>query len=135
MAANANWQGYQSTGTGIYAGRLGALKAFVSSEVPKSKVLVAKVPIHPPSDDFLQSVSNSQPFEKVRNDVGGLKTGSVKREYDKYQLQQDMKSFAIEFLDFSERTYHNGTVCKNGLCCQYEIDISDNGSQDDNRVC
>lgn len=109
-----------------------------------SKVLVAKVPIRLPSVDFneieMQSNSKvddftkSKTFETLRDDVIALKSGNVKREYDKYQLQQDMKSFAIEFLDFSERTNHSGTVCKDGLCCHYDIDISDNGSQNDNRV-
>lgn len=143
LTANANWHEYQSTGTGIYAGRLGALATFVDSQVPQSKILVAKVPMHLPSDDFtdfelhshpeFDDVSGSNAF-KLRNDITARARSHAKPAYDKYLLQQDMKSFAIEFLDFSERANHSGTVCKNGLCCHYEIDIRDNGAQDDDLV-
>lgn len=149
LTANANWHDYQSTGTGIYAGRLGALKTFVDSQVPQSKILVAKVPIRLPSNDFnandfteMEMEPNSKFDEnsksntlKLRNDIAARMRSKVKPEYDKYLLQQDMKPFAIEFLDFSKRTNHNGTVCKDGLCCHYNIDIRDNGAQDDNLVC
>lgn len=88
-----------------------------------------------PSNSVADDPTKSETVEQLREDVAAMKTDNVKREYDKYQLQQDMKSFAIEFLDFSERTSHNGTVCKDGLCCHYDIDISDSGARDDNRVC
>lgn len=144
LAANANWHDYQSSGTGIYAGRLGALKTFVDSQVEQTRVLVAKVPIQLPSDDYieteLQSESIANDFtktdaHKLRNDITARMRSNAEPEYDKYVLQQNMTSFAVEFLDFSERTNYNGTVCKNGLCCHYDIDISYNGVQDDNLVC
>lgn len=146
LAANANWHDYQSTGTGIYAGRLGALRTFVDSQVEQSKVLVARVPIRLPTDDDdftdLETQSNPNTNDllkshtfKLRNDITARVRSDVKPEYDKYVLQQDMKPFAIEFLDFSERANHSGTVCKDGLCCHYEVDIKDNGAQDDDLVC
>lgn len=147
LTANANWHDYQSTGTGIYAGRRGALKTFVDSQVPQSKVLVAKVPIRLPSDDSteieMDSDMQSNPMAdessksntfKLRHDIAARYRSKVTPEYDKYVLQQDMKPFGIEFLDFSERTSHKGTVCNEGLCCHYDIDIRDNGAQDDNLV-
>lgn len=117
---------------------MGALKSFVSSDIQTSKILLAKVPIRLPSDDFKIDVIEKLPKQKTDGTaMKNMKNESIKPEYDKNQLQQDLRLFGIEFLDFSNRMNHSGTVCKDGLCCHYDIDVSknDDASNEDNRVC
>lgn len=145
LAANTNWQFSQSTGTAIYAGRFGALKSFVSSDIPTSKVLVATVPIRWPSVDFTsdEKFDKMDEFPEAKTFEMRAKTAAIQEndrtesEYDKNQLQQDLTLFGMEFLDFSILKNHSGTVCKDGLCCNYDIGVRENANaaSDDNRVC
>lgn len=134
MAANTNSQRYNASGSGIYAGRLGALNMFVSPTKAITKVLVAKVPTKLPPDNFMpkympRSAKRSN-FEQS-NDVDNE---DVEQLYDKTMGQEDMKSYEVEFLDFTTRSRFNGTVCKGKICCHYDIDISDNGVQNLKKV-
>lgn len=114
---------------------MGALKVFVSPTKAITKVLVAKVPTKLPSDDYTiekepRNVKHS-PIEALqrRNE-----NGSVKQLYDKLIGQEDMKSYVVEFLDFTKRLRYNGTVCDGRICCHYDIDISDNGAYNQEQV-
>lgn len=140
MAANANSQRYNASGTGIYAGRLGALKVFISPTKAITKVLVAKVPTKLPSDDHTiekapRNVKHN-PIEALQeqNEKESNENESVKQLYDKLIGQEDMKSYVVEFLDFTKRLRYNGTVCNGRICCHYDIDISDNGAHNQEQV-
>lgn len=138
LAANSNWQFTQSTGSGIYAGRLGALKSFVNSEILKSKILVAKIPTQLPS---VQLNADESPKDNAMlsrpTKVTAMKNDSDEPIYDKNHLHEDLTKFRIEFLNFSMQINHSGTVCKDGLCCHYDIGVRDSidTMHDDSRVC
>lgn len=136
LAANSNSQQYNASGSGIYAGRLGALNMFVSPEKPVTKVLVAKVPTQLPPDDYVPQRHtrglDADPQQQDREDLN--EDEGVEPLYDKTISQEDMRSYEVEFLDFTERLRHNGTVCKGKICCHYDIDISDNGVQNEEQV-
>lgn len=132
LAANINWPSLNCSGSGIYAGRLGALEVFYS-RFATTKVLIAKVPVDPQSsaaenipskmdvienpvliEENLQTIDETPSNEADRNKV----------EIDKHFSQDNLKVFAIEFLDFSKKLYHEGRVCQDGICCYYDIVIS-----------
>ena len=125
LISNAYWP---STGSGIYAGRNGALDVFFSA-TSATKILIADVPIDLPSittqNDIEKSVfaKNAAPSE-----FGVDKT--VKERYNSGISQEDMNLFTINFLDFSYHLSHNGTVCNGDFCCNYDIVVVDNGSLD-----
>lgn len=143
MAANINWPERHCTGSGIYAGRLGALEVFVS-QTPMTKVLVAKVPADPQSSSIENNPSESFPI--IENPISIQKTlpsyetieiDANPNEIDKlseigidnYFLQDNMTVFAIEFLDFSKQLHHNGKICQNDTCCHYDIAVNRNRMQ------
>lgn len=135
LAANSNSQRYNASGSGIYAGRLGALTVFSSPTKAVTKVLVAKVPTKLPSDDYTNE-NTQDGFEnsKPQNEINSNENESAEPLYDKTVSQEDMKKYVVEFLDFTKRLRYNGTVCKGRICCNYDIDISDNGVQNQNQV-
>lgn len=141
LAANANSQRYNASGSGIYAGRLGALKVFSSPTKAITKVLVAKVPTQLPPDDYTVTEGVPQNVQRYsiesmqqQNEIDFNENESVQHLYDKTIGQEDMKLYAVEFLDFAERLRHNGTICDGKICCDYDIDISDNGAQNQEQV-
>lgn len=126
LAANANWLLVNTTGCGIYAGRAGALKVYVS-DISTTKVLVARVPINLPSDNETPTI---RPDEEIKeypkmNDHAVVNSG-IKSLYDVRQIQMDLDGLLVEFLDFSNRSTFNGTVCRGDFCCKYDIEISNN---------
>lgn len=146
MAANINWPSLHCSGSGIYAGRLGALDVFYS-RIATTKVLIAKVPIHPQSLG-IQNISskpvvvenpvfnqeNLPPYEAIDASSMNGNDHASKVEIDKHFSQDNLKVFAIKFLDFSSKLYHDGMVCQHGICCYYDIVISLNGMQVE-KVC
>lgn len=123
LAANANWQTQNCTGSGIYAGRAGALKLFVSRK-PTSKVLIAKVPINLPSENEIPNIKSGEVIKEYPEDV--IENKGVKPLYDENLAQDQMELFTIRFLDFSHYTNFSGTVCANDFCCNYHIRIGIN---------
>lgn len=131
LAANINWPSLNCSGSGIYAGRLGALEVFYS-RFATTKVLIAKVPVDP------QSTTESTPSKSIviKNPIlieDNLKiidkaplneADRTNVEIDKHFSQDNLNVFAIEFLDFSKKLYHDGRVCQDGICCYYDIVIS-----------
>lgn len=146
LAANINWPSKNCTGSGIYAGRLGALESFVSQS-PMTKVLIAKVPTILPD----ATATNSEPqFELIGNivpslespkyetfesatDINRVELSDTNKDLilDTKLLQDDMTVFSVEFLNFAIKTNHKGQLCNGGVCCHYDIEVSDNGSQDE----
>lgn len=135
MAANANTKMIianapnPTSGSGIYAGRSTALDVFYSS-IPTTKILIADVPIDLPSQSTRKDDENNIFVEKAAQ-MEDLPNGiNVDKKYDENISQQVMSSFSIEFLDFSKGLSHNGTVCNGDFCCEFDIDVIDNGSND-----
>lgn len=137
MAANINWPSLHCSGSGIYAGRLGALDVFYS-QIAKTKVLIAKVPADPQSftsehspwtpvdiENPILIEENLPPHETIETEINRVS----EIEIDKHFSQDNLKVFAIEFLDFSKSLYHDGRVCQGGICCYYDIVIDRNRMQ------
>lgn len=145
LAANINWPNQNCSGSGIYAGRMGALESFVSQS-PTTKILIAKVPTALPDESTsnrspeLELVDNNIPTEKlpkyetfeIVNEISLFDDVLEDPEifYDRKLLQDDMTVFSVEFLDFSTQQSQRGKVCNDGFCCHYDIDVSDNGPKD-----
>lgn len=144
LAANINWPSEKCSGSGIYAGRLGALETFVS-QTPTTKVLIAKVPTTLPNQSLEHATPNFEligngnsdetfiDYETIESNMdANLFEGLLENEevlYDRQVAQDDMTVFSVEFLDFSQQSSHIGTVCNENVCCRYDIDVSDNGYQ------
>lgn len=137
------------SGSGIYSGRSGALKVFVS-ETPKTEILISKVPVNLPSDGLPKFVSipkninethetssTSEPkddqhenyFEKITTKIfGHSKRNSTEELLGAMNLgQDDLEQFSVKFLNFTTNSSQIGTVCSNYICCNYHIEVEDNG--------
>ncbi|XP_031622311.1 vanin-like protein 1 [Contarinia nasturtii] len=113
LAANVNSPEWSVTGSGIYSGRSGALKVFVS-EAPTTKVLIAKVPVNMPADYRTLSIVNQQNSES----------------HSQLDLkEEDLSEFTMEFLNLTENHSPSGAVCTKDICCNYTVEASDNGEQ------
>lgn len=138
LASNANWLVLNTTGSGIYHGRAGALKVYVSG-ISTSKVLVARVPINLPTEDG-EETPVIRPDEEIKeypkmNDHVNVNRG-IKPLFDKRQIQMDLDRLQVEFLDFSSQSTFNGSLCQWNFCCKYDIKISINtASNVNNGVC
>lgn len=137
IAANANWLFVNTTGSGIYHGRAGALKVYVSSEVSTTKVLIARVPINLPSENETPVVKPDEEVKEYPKTNGlAIVDSAFKPLYDGRQIQMDLDELLVEFLNFSNRSALNGAVCKYDFCCNYDIKISNNtGSKVNDGVC
>lgn len=135
VAANANWQAVNTTGSGIYAGRLGAQKVFFS-EIPTSKVLVARLPINLPSEDETPYIKPDEEIKEYPKYVQRLtQDDNFKPVFYKNVRQDNMDLAKVRFLDFIASTNFSGTVCMGDFCCSYNIEISkNNGPNVDNGV-
>lgn len=140
LAANANTKMIianttnPTSGSGIYAGHSTALDVFFSS-TPATKILIANIPIDfPPQstqshDENNVLVESAAPMENLPIEFGVDKSDK-QSVYDEGISQEDMHLFTIEFLDFSKGLSHSGRVCNGDFCCNYDIDVVDNGSND-----
>lgn len=157
LAANVNWPSIKCSGSGIYAGRSGALKLFVS-ESPKTKILIAKIPCELPTVEHQLSKSQSVSYkigmtsENQRlthstfnldnesnddDDIAGtfvdyVKNGDPEKIAPSEIIlsQDDLSEFSVRFLNFSENPNQYGMVCNNAICCNYTIQVNDNGETD-----
>lgn len=153
LAANVNWPSIKCSGSGIYSGRSGALDVFVSA-TPKSKLLIAKVPVEPPTVEhrlpleekfpaessenqrLTRSTSDSDSDEPSLKNIAGqfldyFKTTKTEKIPEEIILSQDdLSEFTVRFLNFTENLSQNGVVCNNGVCCNYTIRVNDNGATD-----
>lgn len=101
----------QSTGSGIYSGSRGALKAVIVL-APTTKVLVAKIPKIPGAAVNQSAEDSDKPLF-----VSGQKLW--KENLDKYKLQ---------YLDFTANVTRAGMICDGTICCQYNITVSTNAA-------
>lgn len=130
LAANANIPTLKSSGSGIYAGRLGALNAFIT-ESATTKILIAKVPIDIDSPDLVNS--NKKSSGNIDNSETDLDQSSNRVTYPYARnvetldlLKDDLTEYNVQFLNFTENSQQVGSVCNNGICCNYNMSVSDN---------
>ncbi|XP_055305811.1 vanin-like protein 1 [Sitodiplosis mosellana] len=114
LAANVNAPSIKCSGSGIYGGRSGALQVIVS-ESPATKILVAKIPIDPAEGNRLEAQSNSNP------------NTDSNESSEMILFQDDITEYTVTFLDFSRSLGQSGSVCNKAICCDYNIEVSDNG--------
>lgn len=157
MAANANLPQFHCSGSGIYAGRLGALSVFVSLTA-STKILIANVPIERDSSDTCEAALSSCGNEPEKlsfieshheigsdgneaiNKVGGsflealnrMSEDNTSTNEDLYQ--EDLTKYTVLFLDFSKNKIQNGSVCTSDTCCHYSIEVQDMGENNE-KVC
>lgn len=129
LAANANWQIVNTTGSGIYAGRLGAQKVYFS-EIPRSQVLVARLPINLPSENEIVHIKPDKDIKVFPKIDDRLIDEFYKPFYDDLLIQEKMHLLTVEFLDFSLQTNFSGVVCQDDFCCNYDIEVSKNSDPD-----
>lgn len=103
-----------NTGSGIYSGRFGALKAFTAINSPTTKILIAEVPKKPADHP-----ANMTMPEESDNSV--LLPGPK-------LLKADLTEYNVKFLDFDTNSTQAGHLCQGSLCCDYNIRASTNNS-------
>lgn len=126
LASNVNAFRINTTGSGIYHGRAGALKLF-TSEISTTKVLVAKVPIDLPAE-------NETPIYRSDEEIKEYPSKEVIQNappknisfFDTMNIKKVMDSYTVHFLDFSKQSTFAGKVCNKTFCCNYEVEISNN---------
>lgn len=155
LAANANLPQFHCSGSGIFAGRLGALKVFVS-QTASTKILIANVPIERDSSDTCEApllscgnepenLSFIESHQEIGSDgnedkVGGSFLEALNRMSDDNSstnedlYQDDLTKFTVLFLDFSKNKIQNGSVCTSDTCCHYSIEVQDMGENNE-KVC
>lgn len=131
LAANVNLPAMKCSGSGIYAGRLGALRVFVS-ESAATKILIAQVPIDPPSNaiDEIYSPKTNEIINEKRikmRSISNQQPDSNANNIYNTPFQDDLTEFTVEFLNLAENPSQDGVVCNKAVCCNYSIEVSDSG--------
>ncbi|XP_055307902.1 vanin-like protein 1, partial [Sitodiplosis mosellana] len=134
LAANINEPSMMYSGSGIYSGRSGALQVIVS-ESPATKILIAKIPIDPlptehyPSRKYKATKGNCIENKlKINSNESSFQPKKYPFEMKLYQ--DNLTEYTVTFLDFSKNLKQSGKVCNKAICCDYNIEVSDNGELD-----
>ena len=105
MSAGANNPDRGSTGSGIYSGRNGALRA-VMSGVAKSRVLYSKVPKIPASENIVVDITPPEENNKIF-----LKRDRINSYvWEKLEPTDDEKSLAL---------------CHGKFCCHFKVHLQE----------
>ncbi|XP_031634793.1 vanin-like protein 2 [Contarinia nasturtii] len=134
LAANQNIPVVQCSGSGIYSGRSGALKVFVS-ETAATKILIANVPVDlPANDDVLSTFESDEVGKEMKLDTRSVYYSEENKgmQYISNMNQDNLTEFSVKFLNFHKSNSQAGTVCNNGICCYYNIEVTDKGEQEGN---
>ncbi|XP_055305808.1 vanin-like protein 1 [Sitodiplosis mosellana] len=152
LAANVNAPSIKCSGSGIYGGRSGALQVIVS-ESPATQILIAKIPIDPlPAEHYSSKIDKategnrlSRSFLQLETDSDEINFGNFVENslnfsnsniqpgdvpFEMNLKQENLIEFTVTFLNFSESLKQSGTVCNKAICCDYNIEVSDNGELD-----
>lgn len=120
LASNINWPNTYSSGSGIYMGHLGAIKR-IYNDIPKTQVLVATIPKTKLNNLEEATNVNVIDFDIVHENTDNSKQTINSHINNKFK-QDNMKYYEIKFLNF-EDLQHDGKLCQNGFCCEYNITI------------
>lgn len=136
LAANKNVPIVQCSGSGIYSGRSGALEIFVS-EVAATKILVSKVPVdlQPAIDNLLKENESVDEIKLESHSVFHSAENTKETQYISIMNQDNLTEFTVKFLNFHENPSQTGTVCNNGICCNYNIEVSGRGEYGTSKLC
>lgn len=104
LSAGGSLPSNRNTGSGIFAGKYGALTSIIS-ETPTRKMIVAKVPKKTKNNSFKPQVKTEFPNR--------LTEIAWNRDYN-------VDLFATELLDSSQK-YENHRVCHNSFCCSFSV--------------
>lgn len=110
LAAGASVPKIGSTGSGIYSGKMGAIKA-IFADIPMTRVLVADIPKVP--GDTLPATAAAR----------SIKAEEAQTVSDALQLGKEiLTDYKIKALDFAANATQEGRVCTdNDFCCNYKI--------------
>lgn len=131
LAANRNCPSEGSSGSGIYAGRFGALKTFVSEEA-RNSILIADVPCNLQSRHEMERISHS---DEQNEDKSFLSEEQIVSS-DNSELnlwQEDLRKYTIEILKINGANLTK-SICKDNVCCKFTISVEDHGTIVD-KVC
>ncbi|XP_031634766.1 vanin-like protein 1 isoform X2 [Contarinia nasturtii] len=132
LAANINLPDIKCSGSGIFSGRSGALQVVVN-ETPTTKILVAKVPVHLPADDeYSANTFDNVIFKETAMESGDKHFGNNRSAEQTIAMnlgQEKLTDYTVKFLDFTASHYKVGSVCNEAICCNYTIEVTDNGEQ------
>lgn len=107
----------ETTGSGIYAGRLGALQQFMAV-APTTRILIAELPKDPASSGNL--IANADE-NIVWKDVQDL-------------WVENLRPYHIIALNFEENHNQAGRFCNDTICCEYNVTARDTGMVDKSKV-
>ncbi|XP_055305835.1 vanin-like protein 1 [Sitodiplosis mosellana] len=125
LAANANQPSLGFSGSGIYGGRSGALQVIVN-QTPATKILRAKIPVDPLPTEHFQSKSDKATEVAIKQP----NEWSFRPDKSRFEMklhQDNLTEYTVKFLDFSKNLKQSGKVCNKAFCCDYNIEVSDNG--------
>lgn len=111
LAAGASVPKTGTTGSGIYSGKMGAIKAILADS-PMTRVLVADIPKVPGTTVPATAAARSARAEETQTVVS-----------DALQLGKEiLTDYEIKPLDFAANATQEGRICKGkDFCCNYNI--------------
>lgn len=112
LAAGASNPKQGSSGSGIYSGRFGALKALIVN-TPTTKVLLSKVPKVP---GVPIAIAPPQQSPQIRAEA--LTQPTVLKLNN-----EDLSKYTFQWLNFNENVTQIGRLCNNKVCCNYNIKV------------
>lgn len=123
LAANRNCPSEGSSGSGIYAGRFGALRTFISEEA-RDGILVADVPID------LEHGGNGKDEPEDANEFRSENRRIKSTNSELNLMQEDLREFDVEFLKVNASANRFSKSMWNGnVYCHFTIVIDDQGER------
>lgn len=112
LSAGGSFPSERNTGSGIFAGKYGALASIIS-ETPIRKIIVARVPKKNMTNSFIPEVK-PELTQDYSNGIPNRPTNIAwKRDYN-------VDLFASELLNTSKK-YESHQVCHNNFCCSFTV--------------
>lgn len=97
-----------TTGSGIYSGRQGVLKA-IMAVAPTTRVLLAEVPKRP----YITSYTS---FDQEVTQQQSRSSQNI--------WQEKLDQYYLERLDLDKNPHQSGKICHEGTCCGYNVTAS-----------
>lgn len=118
LAAGASNPSVGSTGSGIYTGRGGTIKSFLSG-TPQSRLFVATVP-KVPGGILLDEPTRNYDSETMLERMDP--TLPIGDEVFPIALKQDsVKSYTMKWINTTKLGQTAMSVCNDGLCCDFQF--------------
>lgn len=112
LVAGASVPTQGSTGSGIYSGKFGALKAIIV-DIPTTRVLVTDVPKVP---------STAIVVEAPKPSSARLRADTAAEPVTLHLMNEDLTNgYEARWLKFQENNTQADKVCQNSFCCSYNV--------------